>query len=149
MSHTKKKRIRVYRETMDALIAQKGITKTEFNRLVGHSDGYITAMMQKGYADILDNRVGLWATVLDVSPELVAAIPYSKREQEAVKVENPVQLEIPCLEGVSKEQFKELYSMLVDGFAMIHQDLQMLTDTMHKYWRPEEPRYQVKEREQE
>ena len=42
----------------------------------------------------------------------------------------------------------ELYALLTDGFRMLHLDLQILTETMDKYWKPTEPKYEVKEREQ-
>lgn len=133
----KMKRVRVYRETMDAVLAQKGITKAQFNDLIGCSGSYYTTTFQRGYADLTEARARMWANAIDVSIDLITAIPHSKKNTQHTE---------PTIELVDADR---LEGLILDGFRMIHQDIQLLIEAMDRYWKPEEPRYQIKEREQE
>lgn len=135
---------RVYRETMDDILAQKHISRIKFSEAIGRSHAYYTTIFRKGYSDISIPQLRLWALTLNVSEDTITAIPVSS----GMMVKSDAPAASPA-NTATKEQVEELHAMLVDGFAMLHQDLQILVETMHRYWKPEEPKYEIREREQE
>ncbi len=144
MPRTKAKTVRVYRETMDRILDGKGLERRDFNEMTGNSRSYFSTTFAKGYADVTVQRLTMWRTLLGVSEEEIRAIPTSKTEA-ATPAKAETQPEV--LEEIRK-QGEETRALLTDGFAMIHQDIQMLIETMHRYWRSEEPKYEVIDREQ-
>jgi hypothetical protein len=137
------KREKVYRETIETLLEKKKMTKMGFCEQIGYTQSWFSKAFGKGYCDVAMPNIKLWAIVIGCTEEELTAIPVSpsgkkKADREA---ERPAEI-------VSTEQIGNLTATMIDGFAMLHQDLQILIETMHKYWRSEEPKYQVRDREQ-
>lgn len=138
MARTKSERKRIYRETVDKCLADHNMRKTDFCDAMGHTHGWYSVTFSKGYYDITKANLRLWSIIIGCTEEELTAIPMAR----AISKD-----EIPAVDEV-KFDLTELIAMLTDGFRMLHKDLQILTETMDKYWKPTEPKYEVKEREQ-
>lgn len=134
---------KVYKETMDKILHDKKMTQRDFAEMVGQSVAYYPNLFAKGYKDVTVRKIAMWSKLLDISEDEITAIPKAKKTYTIA-----TEAEEIAKESAKTQNLAELYALLIDGFRMIHQDIQILTDTMHKYWKPEEPKYEVKEREQ-
>lgn len=144
MGRTRVERKRIYRETVDRVLDKYRLSKTEFNKMMGHGGSWYGTTFNKGYYDISTANLRLWAFTIGCTEEELTEIPTAKKTPQPVcNVDSEI-----MYGAVKREDLEELIAMLTDGFRMLHQDLQILTETMDKYWKPTEPKYEVKEREQ-
>lgn len=135
------KREKVYRETIDALLKKKKMTRTDFCEQIGYTPSWFSKSFAKGYYEVPKPNLLLWALVIGCAEADITAIPVSPKG----KAKNNAD----CQDSVEpNKETADIKETMVDGFRMLHQDLQMLIETMHKYWRSEEPKYQVRDREQ-
>ena len=145
MPRIKNNKVRVYRETIFPLIEGK-MTKQDFSELTGHNKTYINTMMAPGYRDVARAQVMLWANILGVAEDDITAIPKYKEEPKTFTIAKESEDFIKAITGAKDNE--ELKELITDGFRMLHQDIQLLIEAMDRYWKPTEPKYEIKEREQ-
>ena len=142
MARTAIPKVKIYKETMEDLLHEKRLSKKDFCDAMGHTASWYPMLFQRGYAEINKANLKLWAFALGCVEDDLTKIPVSpqgKRKQEEAKA---------AADNEVLAMLANTQATMIDGFAMIHQDIQMLIETMHKYWKSEEPKYEVKEREQ-
>lgn len=145
MGRTKLQRTRIYRETVDKCLADHDMRKTDFCDAMGHTSAwYGTTFGTKGYYNITKAQLKLWAITIGCTEDELTKIPVAVPKKE----EKPTVTEVGVTNDELMAVVNNLTATLIDGFRMLHQDIQILTETMHKYWKPEEPKYEIKEREQ-
>ena len=151
MPRASKNQVRVYRETIFPLIEGKKMSKQDFSELTGHNKTYINTILSPGYRDVSRAQVMLWANILGVTDDDITAIPKYKEEPKpytttayAVDAESVQEIVAKAV----NDNAAELTGLITDGFRMLHQDIQLLIETMDRYWKPTEPKYEIVEREQ-
>jgi hypothetical protein len=143
MARTTTARQRIYRETVDQVLSKYRLSKSEFCKQMDHSQSWYATTFGKGFYDIAKASLRLWAVVIGCTEDELTAIPVNPQGKQTQKG-----AEAKTADSDTVAMIANLTATMVDGFAMLHQDVQMLIETMHKYWRSEEPKYEVKEREQ-
>ncbi len=143
MGRTVQERKRIYRETVDQVLKKYRLSKGEFCQQMDHSSGWYGTTFTKGYYDITKPQLRLWAMTIGCAEDELTAIPVNPQGKQTQK-----EAEAKTTDADTTAMIANLTATMVDGFAMLHQDIQMLIETMHKYWRSEEPKYEIKEREQ-
>ena len=140
MGRQKSERRRIYKETVDKVLKDYDLNSIRFSDLMEYSSSWYSKTFSKGYYDITVQKLRMWAILIGCTEEELLEIPVAKGKV------------IPAEDFVTVKKLEldmtELYALLTDGFRMLHQDLLILTETMDKYWKPTEPKYEVKEREQ-
>lgn len=147
MGRTKAERKRIYKETVEKMLKQHGMNKSEFNDAMGHGKSWFPTTFAKGYYDISTANLRLWAFVIGCKEDELTEIPKAKEEPKAYTIANSAEAMLMTDIRLNKDM-EELTALITDGFRMIHQDIQLLIETMDRYWKPEEPKYEAKEREQ-
>jgi hypothetical protein len=143
MARTTTARQRIYRETVDQVLSKYRLSKSEFCKQMDHSQSWYATTFGKGFYDITKASLRLWSVVIGCTEDELTAIPVNPQGKQKQK-----EAEAKTADADTVAMIANLTATMVDGFAMLHQDIQMLIETMHKYWRSEEPKYEVKEREQ-
>lgn len=144
MARTKSERKRIYRETVSKVLADKGMKKSDFCDAMGHTDGWYGATFSKGYYDITKANLRLWSIIIGCTEEELTAIPMFKEEPKAEPLNTPNTADMDALMALVANHTQTM----VEGIRMLHTDIRNLIETMDKYWKPTEPKYEVKEREQ-
>lgn len=143
MARSATARQRIYRETVDQVLSKYRLSKSEFCKQMDHSQSWYATTFGKGFYDITKASLRLWSVVIGCTEDELTAIPVNPQGKQ-----NQKESEAKTADADTVAMIANLTATMVDGFAMLHQDIQMLIETMHKYWRSEEPKYEVKEREQ-
>ena len=140
MARQKEEKTKIWRETFERICGDCGLTKTDIEKRLGKGNGWLYHRLLKGYGEFTKMEVFSIAAIVGCTEEELQEIPVAKGKV------------IPAEDFVTVKKLEldmtELYALLTDGFRMLHLDLQILTETMDKYWKPTEPKYEVKEREQ-
>lgn len=102
-----------------------GLKQVEVARLVGIGNGTVSEI-----------KTGKYDFLLEDKPQEKADDANNFMEQIAVS-NDAIALTISTAT-----------EMIRDGFKMLHVDIRNLIDTMDKYWKPEPPKYQIRDREQ-
>lgn len=142
MGRTAMERKRIYKETVEAVLKKYRMSKGEFREAMEHTASWFGTTFAKGWYDITKPNLKLWAITIGCSEDELTAIPVSPQGKAEKKASEDADSD------TTTAMIASLTATMIDGFAMLHQDVQMLIETMHKYWRSEEPKYEIKEREQ-
>lgn len=143
MGRTAMERKKIYKETVEAVLKKYRMSKGEFCEAMEHTAAWFGTTFAKGWYDITKPNLKLWAITIGCDEDELTAIPVSPQGKAEKKSAEKAQANDDSVAMIAN-----LTATMVDGFAMLHQDIQMLIETMHKYWKSEEPKYEVKEREQ-
>ena len=138
--------MKVWKETLYQIIEAKGTTAKKVSKEMGYNENYIALAFTKsgrGYAELHKVQAVALCAVLGCTEEDLTAIPMSP---EAKAKEDRI-IEY-AFNGATKEQMDRLTDQITAGFAMVHTDIRNLIEVMEKYWKPSEPKYELKEREQ-
>lgn len=146
-------KVKVYKETMDCLLQKAGMNKKEFSELLGYSRAWCGIAFKRGYYDLPITKKKLWSHVLKCREEDLTAIPVSQEGKvdrvESVMPSIQVLLDaIQNLANIVHGEIIEVQELHKDIAKMLHTDIRSVVDTMDKYWRPDPPKYQVKDIEQ-
>lgn len=104
----------IYKETMHKLLKQNNITGEMLSKEFGKSPNWLAGIFSpRGYHDFDSVYTKAFCQILHCTEKELGAKPYANEENRP------------------KE---DSYEMIVDGFKMIHADLQHLVALMNKYW---------------
>ena len=142
MGRTVQERKRIYRETVEAVLTKYRLSKGRFCQEMDHTASWFGTTFAKGYYDIKKPNLKLWAITIGCTEEELTAIPVSTqgKEEKQTKTES--------VNGDTIAMLAEMTATMLEGFRMLHTDIRNLIETMDRYWKPTEPKYQIQEREQ-
>lgn len=142
MGRTALPKKRIYRETVEEIIKRNGIRKTDFCEAMGHTSGWFTTVLGKGYHDLTTAGLRLWALALGCTEEELTALPVSPEGQKTASISpngtnlDDVLSEIQALTAEVAMGFKtaekdrptetkqdELYDLVRSVAKMLHNDL--------------------------
>lgn len=138
---------RIYRETLYNVCHDEGTNASRLSEAMGYGKTYLSRIVYEGYGDVTDATLNLMALTLGVSKNKLTEVPVSPHGLK--KEAREAATKAAAVTDDQAAMVANLNATVIDGFAMLHQDIQMLIETMHKYWKPEEPKYEVKEKEQD
>lgn len=108
----------IYRETMYKLLKENGLTGEKVSREFGKSPNWLAGMFSpRGYHNFDTVYTKAFCQILHCTEKELGASPYIIKEVKP------------------KE---DTYGIIVDGFKMIHADIQHLIAVMHQCWGGEE-----------
>ena len=126
-----------YRETFNAVFAEHGTNASKVCQAVNKSTTWLAKKMEVGYAMFSTMELIAIANVVGCRVDDLSAIP--------TKASRPTERTTAAAAGLTKEQMDEVLSLIADGFKMLHTDVRNAIETMDKYWKPEPPKYNVKD----
>lgn len=145
MSRSAQPRTKIYRETVDRVLENHKMSKSEFCFNMGHTTGWYGVTFKRGFYDITKPSLRLWATVIGCEEDELTKVPVSNVGKTYTISTEAEEL---ARTKVMEKNLAEMRELLTDGFKMLHTDIRNLIETMDKYWKPDPPKYQVKDVEQ-
>jgi len=139
---------RIYRETLYKVCHDEGTNASRLSEAMGYGKTYLSHVVYEGYGDVTDATLNLMALTLGVSKSKLTEVPVSPQGLKKAAQEAATKAAAAMTDDHAA-MIANMNGTMIDGFAMLHQDIQMLIETMHKYWRSEEPKYVVKDKEQD
>ena len=138
---------RIYRETLYRVCHDEGTNASRLSEAMGYGKTYLSHVVYEGYGDVTDATLNLMALTLGVSKSKLTEVPVSP--QGLKKAAQEAATKAAAVTDDQAAMIANMNATMIDGFAMLHQDLKTLIEAMDRYWKPEEPRYEVKEKEQD
>ena len=138
---------RIYRETLYKVCHDEGTNASRLSEAMGYGKTYLSHVVYEGYGDVTDATLNLMALTLGVSKSKLTEVPVSP--QGLKKAAQEAATKAAAVTDDQAAMVANFNATVIDGFAMLHQDIQMLIETMNRYWKPEEPKYEVKDKEQD
>lgn len=125
---------RVYRQTLEKLLREKGTNITTLSLQIGHAHSYLSVRFTGGVESVMLERPTVAAIAMALDVEIKAVLAKPELNEKTCTTQLPV---------AGDDELKEI---IRDGFKMLHADLRALLAE----WKPKEtePKYQIKEREQ-
>lgn len=150
----KSKEQKVYRETFEKLLRNSKTSYSKISKDMGYTSSWLSHKFDRGYATFTRAETICIMALLKCEENELYAIPVKnndkKENDDAVENNNlnAVILLVDNLIRQSQELIEKTNSLIIDAAKMLHTDVRNLIETMDKYWKPEPPKYQVKDREQ-
>lgn len=119
--------MKIWRETLYQIADKAGLSVGAVCEMMGNTKSALPKRLMNGSADFKKVEVLALCSILGCTEKELGAIPVSP---------------------TAKRDNEDLHALIADGFKMIHTDLRNLIETMDKYWKPDPPKYQVKDVEQ-
>lgn len=127
-------RKKIYKETVEAVLAKHDYSKGQFCRDMDHTSAWFSTTFTNGYYNITKPQLRLWAMTIGCTEDELTAIPVSPAGERKRK-----EAEAKTADVVTTAMIADLTATMIEGFRMLHQDMLNLIDTMDKYWKPEMP----------
>lgn len=127
-------RKKIYKETVEAVLAKHDYSKGQFCQDMDHTSAWFSTTFTNGYYNITKPQLRLWAMTIGCTEDELTAIPVSPAGERKRK-----EAEAKTADVVTTAMIADLTATMIEGFRMLHQDILSLIDTMDKYWKPEMP----------
>lgn len=147
MGRVTQERKRIYKETVEEVLKKYRLSKGKFCEDMGHSGSWFGTTLARGYYDIAKPNLRMWAMVIGCTEDELTAIPVSPQGKAKEKQEKQDSAQAAA-DNETLSMLANLMATMLEGFSMLHTDIRNLIETMDKYWKPTEPKYEIREREQ-